>query len=355
MKKAQNPLASILLLNWNGIEYTRKCIETLLQTQYSPFEITVFDNGSANNEAEMLEKEFRNKITVIKNKTNIGYAEGMNALYKRTKGKYVVIVNNDMKFSKNWLMPLVTVLEENKKIAACQPKLLNLNSPGYFDYASAAGGFVDILGYPFARGRIFTYTEKDAGQYENIIKISWNGIFIARREVIDKTGLFNSIYFNYGEDMDLCFRIYGQGHFIASVPQSEVYHASGGTLKKDLVKKMFFHHRNNLILILINWPSNYLPFVIPIRVVLDLVAILYYLVIHFHAGSIGVIKAYISLLTMLKQIQKERAKTQKIIKIENIRLMPIYKGSIVWDYFILRKRKFDQVITNKEFYSLDSS
>lgn len=349
MKKAQKPLVSILLLNWNGIDFTNKCVVSLLKTNYRNREIILVDNGSFNNEAEKLQRKFKNQIRVVPLKENQGYAKGMNIAYENARGKYVMFVNNDMEFRSDWLDPLVSVLENNPAIGACQPKLVKLNDTKYFDYASAAGGYVDILGYPFARGRIFTNTEKDLGQYEKIIKISWNGIFLARREVLEKTGLFNSLYFNYGEDMDICFRIYGQGHYIVNVPKSVVYHESGGALKKDLVKKMFFHHRNNLILILINWPLQYLFFVVPVRMLLDLVAIFYYLAIDFQAGSKGVVKAYLSLLWMLSQIKKEREKTQKIIKKENRRLMPMYKGSIVWQYFILRKKTFREVIDESKY------
>ena len=346
------PKVSVLVLNWNGIFFTRRCLRSLILTQYPNFEIIVIDNGSDNNEAQNLIKEFKGKIKIIKNRKNVGYGIGMNIGYKHARGKYVVFINNDMEFSPLWLQPLVRVLEKNKKIGACQPKLISMRNKQYFDYASAMGGFVDILGYPFARGRIFTHIEKDGGQYQEIVKISWNGIFIARKELLKKTGLFNPIYFNYGEDMDLSFRIYGLGYLIVNVPQSVVYHYNAEALKKDMVRKMFYHHRNNLVLILINWPRRYLVFVLPIRFLLDIVAIFYYLGVNFIAGSIGVVKGYISLLTILPHVLRERKKTQKLIKKSNFFLMPIYKGSIVFQYFILGKKTFGEVITNKSMYSL---
>ncbi len=340
----EEPLVSILLLNWNGLDYTISCITSLLKVTYSNFEIIVVDNGSKNNEASVLKNKFGKKITVIALKKNLGYAGGMNVAYENSKGKYVMFVNNDMEFSSDYLDPLVTILETDKTIGACQPKIISLINKMYFDYSSAAGGYVDIFGYPFARGRIFFEVEKDKGQYDTIVKISWNGIFMVRREVLKKIGLFRSIYFNYGEDMDLSYRIYGAGYSIVNIPSSVVYHVSGGVLKKDLGKKMFFHHRNNIILLLINWPIHYLIFVLPVRIALDFISICYYLVVRFNAGAMGVIKGYISIIIMFDQIIKERQETRKVISDKNISQMPIYKGSIVWQYFILGKKTFAKII-----------
>lgn len=358
------PKVSILLLNWNGINFTRHCLKALLKTNYNNCEIILIDNGSQNNEGKLLEKEFSSKnnherngkfIRIIQNPYNLGYAEGMNYAYKYATGKYIMFVNNDMDFDKNWLSPLVKVLEKDRKIGACQPKLISITNKKKFDYASAAGGFVDIFGYPFARGRIFTHVEKDRGQYEDIVRISWNGIFIARKKVLEETGLFYSVYFNYGEDMDLCFRIYGKGYIIVNVPKSIVYHYSSGTLGKDMVKKMFFHHRNNLILIIVNWPMEYLFFALPIRIILDFLAIGYYLVVRFPAGAIGVCKAYISLLQKANEIYTVRKKAQKIINPLYIRKnMPIYKGSIILQHFLRGKKTFRQIIKDKKMYIYSS-
>lgn len=347
------PQVSLLMLNWNGIAYTRKSIQSLLKIKDCTYEIILVDNGSDNKEGDRLEEEFKNKITVIKNEKNLGYAQGMNIAYSQAKGDYIGVVNNDMEFKPDWLKIILAVLGKNKKIAACQPKLLNLKNKKYFDYASAAGGFIDIFGYGFARGRLFAEIEKDDGQYDEIIKIAWNGIFVVKKKVLEKIGFFKAIYFNYGEDMDLCYRMYGQGYIVVSVPSSIVYHLSGSALKKNMEKKMFFHHRNNLILILINWPINYLFFVLAIRFMLDIFSIFYYFAIHLREGAKGVVGAYISLFRILSQVIEERKRTQKLIDKKNIAQMPLYKGSIVWDFFVLRKKRFDEIIKDKNLYSID--
>jgi len=347
------PKVSLLILNWNGLEYTINCIKSLLKTDYPNFEIIVVDNCSDKDEGSMLKKEFKGKITVVKNKINLGYAGGMNVGYAHSSGEYIMFVNNDMEFEKDWLKPLVIIFIKNSTIGGCQPKLRHLINRESFDYAVAAGGFIDMFGYPFARGRIFTHVERDIGQYDQIIKISWCGIFLVRRKVLEKTGLFDPIFFNYGEDMDLCFRIYGQGYSIVNVPRSIGYHYGGGVLKKNLAKKMFFHHRNNLIFIFKNFEIKTILLVIIPRFALDFLSIFYYLYNGSMESSLAVVRAYISLLFLSRKILVSRRVSQSKIVKEKIRLMPVYKGSVIWDYFIRRKKTFRE-IANKDFLRIIS-
>src|SRR3990172_9674185 len=151
------PKVSLLILNWNGIEFTRKCLRSLLMTSYSNFEIILVDNNSDNREAEHLKKELENQDTrIIKSKKNLGYAGGMNLAARYAKGKYIMFLNNDMEFPRNWLMPLVDTLSSGSQLGACQPKIKDLKNNHHFEYAAAAGGFIDVFGYPFARGRFFS-------------------------------------------------------------------------------------------------------------------------------------------------------------------------------------------------------
>lgn len=338
------PKVSLLVLNWNGLKYTINCIKSLLQTDYPNFEIIVVDNCSDNDEGNILKKEFKGKITVIKNKVNLGYTGGMNVGYKHSSGEYIMFVNNDMEFEKDWLRPLIVVFINNPTIGGCQPKLKHLIDRQSFDYAVAAGGFIDIFGYPFARGRIFTHVEKDRGQYNSIIKIAWCGIFLVKREVLEKTGLFDPIFFNYGEDMDLCYRIYGQGYSIVNVPKSVGYHYGGGALKKNLAQKMFFHHRNNLIFIFKNFEIKTIILIMFPRFALDFLSIFYYLYNGSTESSLAVIRAYISFFLLSRKILVSRRVSQSKIVKEKIRLMPKYKGSVIWDYFIRRKKTFKEIM-----------
>lgn len=345
----KQPLVSFLMLNWNGISFTRKCLRSLLKTDYPNYEIIVVDNGSVKDEAAALEREFKKSIRVIRNEVNVGYAAGMNIAIKNSHGVYLMILNNDMEFGKNWLNPLVDTLKNNKDVGACQPKIKDLKKKNYFEAGGAAGGFMDIHGYPFARGRIFSTVEKDYGQYDEIVRISWAGVMLIKKEVLNKIGTFNPIYFNYGEDMDICYRIYGGGYLIVNIPSSIVYHVGGAALKKNMSKKFFFHHRNNIIVILINEKiSNALSILLP-RFFLDFITIFYYGLTGFPNLSISVVKAYGSIFMMFKEIMNERKIVQGRINHKYLKLMPIYKGSIVFKYFISKKRTFQHVIEDKYF------
>jgi GT2 family glycosyltransferase len=335
-----------LLLNWNGIAFTKKAIKSLLKTQYPNFEIIVVDNGSMNNEKEKLQNEFKKypNIRIFGNPLNLGYAAGMNAGFKHTKGELIMFLNNDMEFEKNWLNPLVKKLLSDKKIAMCQPKIKDLKAKDRFEYAAAAGGFIDIFGYPFARGRIFSKIEKDYGQYDNEKDIAWTGVFLTTKKVLKKIGLFDSIYFNYAEDVDLCFRAYANGYKIAYVPSSIVYHYGGGAMGKNLSRKMFYIHRNHLILILKNWEFKTLLIILVPRFLMDVATFFYYLVSGYSNFSLALIKAYMSLLSMSIGIYKSRNSISSRVRKNGMKKMPIYEGSIAWQYFVYRKNKFSQII-----------
>lgn len=338
------------MLNWNGLAYTVSCIRSLLKSDYKNFEIILFDNGSEKKEYEKIVRLFRNekKVFCFSNPINLGYAEGMNKAYKKSHGELIMISNNDMKYKKDCLSNLAKVLLQNKIVGICQPKLRNLGSEKRFDYSLAAGGYVDVFGYPFARGRIFTKVEKDHEQYDSLAKISWCGIFMVKKEVIKKIGFFNSIYFNYGEDMDFCFRAYSYGYTIMTSPSAIAYHVSGGVLKKNMLLKLYFHHRNNLILMLINWPFLYLLFIFPLRIMLDVITVFYYLSVNFSVGSYGILKAYFSLLTMFPDILEQRYKTMKKARYNLFRRIPYYSGSVAFEYFVMKKQYFHQL--NKRLF-----
>lgn len=340
------------MLNWNGIAYTRKCLTSLFATDYHNIEIIVVDNGSDQDEAGMLKKEFGKKITVISNKKNVGYAQGMNVAYEHSHGDMVMLLNNDMEFPRAWLSSLVRVLQVNPRAGGAQPKICDIANKSEFEYASAAGGFVDMFGYPFARGRIFYDIEKDTGQYEEKIRVSWAGILLLRRSVLEKIGLFDPIFFNYGEDMDLCMRIYRAGFEIINVPKSIVYHVGGAALKKNLRKKMFYHHRNNLIFILKNWPAGLLTLILIPRIFFDGMSAVFYLMRGFWDGFIAVFEAYVSLIGMLPQVFRQRAAVQSLRGQRNLARMPLYYGSVVVDYFLLGKKKFSDIIKDASFYNV---
>lgn len=347
------PKVSCLILNWNGLTFTQKCLRSLLKTNYPNIEIILLDNGSANNEAEKIKKQFGKKILVIENALNEGYAVGMNKAFRLAKGKYVMLLNNDMEFDKNWLIPLVNQLEEDDTIGACQPKVKDMVRTKYFEYAAGAGGFIDILGYPFARGRIFSTLEKDNGQYEDSISVGWAGIFLTRKKILDKIGLFDPIYFNYAEDVDFSIKLYNAGYKIIYVPTSIVYHYGGGVLGKNLERRMFFLHRNHIILVLKNWSFSLLCLLLIPRLLMDIASFFYYIKTGYQPAAKGLIKSYISLIPMFPKVIMARMRTKKKLSLQIT--MPLYKGSIAWDYFIRKKKTFNKIIKNMDLASIEQN
>lgn len=341
------PKVSFLLLNWNGFTFTQRCIKSLLKTNYPNFEIVVLDNGSSNKEAEKIMDKFHNNVKVVKSNLNMGYAAGMNMALSNASGDLIMVLNNDMEFGENWLMPLVEKIQSDKKIALCQPKIKDLKNKYFFEYAAACGGFIDIFGYPFARGRVFSYVEKDNGQYDTEIPVAWAGVFLAKKKVLEKVGFFDPMYFTYAEDVDLCWRIYGHGYKILSVPSSVVYHYGGGIIGKNLPRKMFYIHRNHLILLIKNWPTEKLILLLLPRIMFDMLSIVYYAVNGLPSFSLAILKAYVSLCRMLPLILASRRKINESIRRRAIKNMPIFRGSLVWEYFMKHRQTYDQLLKHR--------
>lgn len=223
----QLPPVTIVVLNYNGIADTRKCIRSLLKISYPNFSITVVDNGSTMNEAKLLSRQFRDRrIEIVRFPKNFGFTEGNNKILRSVKTKYVVLVNNDVTVTPDFLEPLIVAMEQSKKIALAQPKILWTKNKKYFDYSGACGGYLDTLGYPFTRGRVFNTLEKDTGQYNTIVDIFWasGAAMVVRTSIFKKIGYFDSVFFNYMEEIDLCFRINKAGYRIVCIPDTYVYH-----------------------------------------------------------------------------------------------------------------------------------
>lgn len=340
---AKQPKVTIVILNHNGFKDTFFCLTTLLKTKYSNFHIIVVDNGSKDDESALLKKIFKNKrINFLRFKKNLGFTGGNNRILKTINTKYVVLLNNDVEVSLDWLSPLVKRMEKDDKIAVIQPKILWLTNKKYFDYAGACGGFIDIFGYPFTRGRMFNTIEKDKGQYDSLMRVLWasGAAMMIRKSVLDKIGLFDERFFNYMEEIDLCYRINKAGFKVFCEPKSLVYHKVGATASKNDLKKRFWEHRNNLLFTIKNFPSGKLAIIFIPRLFLEFVSIFYYLSIKRGDYALAVILSQFSLMYMapavlIKKITSRKGKT----KLRGL----IYPGSISFSYFILRKRKFSQI------------
>lgn len=334
------PLVSIIILNFNGLTDTFKCLNSLKKTKYKNIEIIVIDNGSENNEAINIKARFGNFIQIYRLNKNKGFTGGNNWALKKTQGKYIVLLNNDTTVESSWLDPLVEKMDSDKKIAVAQPKIRMLNKKNYFDYAGAAGGYIDKYGYPFTRGRIFNTQEKDIGQYDNECDIFWasGSACIIRKSFINKVGgLFNPNLFNYMEEIDFCWRCWRKGYRVVFVPKSLIYHKGAATAGKNIVQKRFWEHRNNLYILLRNLERKNLLKILPVRFFLELITYVYYIVSRQQIFLISLSKAHVDFIKNGFYIRLLRNR-----KLNNTKA-PIYPGSIIFDHYIKKIKTYDSL------------
>jgi len=263
---------AVVILNWNGKKWLEKFLPTLIK--YSQ-EATIFiaDNASTDNSISFTKKHFP-EVKIIINETNGGYSKGYNDALKKIQAEYFVLINSDIKVTKNWLNPIIHLMDSEKTISACQPKLLDYNNTSRFEYAGASGGFIDNLGYPFCRGRIFQSIETDKQQYNDAIEVFWATgacLFVRSSHFWEVEGL-DEDFFAHQEEIDLCWRLKNKGYKIMVEPKSVVYHVGGGTLQSDSPFKTYLNFRNNLCMLFKNLPINSLFVILPVRLFLDGIA-----------------------------------------------------------------------------------
>ncbi len=262
-----------MILNWNGKNYLEQFLPSVLATTYSNKEIVVIDNASGDDSLAFLQHYYP-QVRIISNSENAGFAGGYNQGLKQVTADYYVLLNSDVEVQPGWVDPVIRLMESNKAIGACQPKLLQYADKTAFEYAGAAGGWIDALGYPFARGRVFDHCEKDNGQYNDAVPIAWasGAAFFIRASLYQELGGFDERFFAHMEEIDLCWRLQNSGQEIWYCPDSVVYHVGGGTLPKGSFRKVFLNYRNNLIMLAKNLPLLRFCWVFPLRLALDAVA-----------------------------------------------------------------------------------
>ena len=336
MEKQSKKIA-VLILNWNGVKLLETYLPTVVKYNSSEAEIIVVDNASKDNSIFFLKNTYPN-LKRIEFKENYGFAKGYNKAINHITHKYVVLLNSDVRVTKNWLQAPINFLNLNTDYAACQPKILDDKTPLKFEYAGASGGFIDTLGYPFCRGRIFKSLEDDNGQHDQIKDIFWasGAALFTRREVYLKLGGLDESFFAHQEEIDLCWRILNEGHKIACIPQSIVYHLGGASLDKSRPKKTFLNFRNNLVMLLKNLPLYALP-IIFIRLVLDGFAGIKFITEGKIFHSFAILKAHISFYLKIPSTIIKRRKTSTISS--EIK----YKGSILTDYYLKGNKRFNDL------------
>ena len=325
---------AVVILNWNG----EKLLEQFLPSiaKYSPeAEIYVADNASTDDSVSYL-KAFFPTVKIIQNESNLGFAEGYNEALKHVDSDIFALVNSDIEVTENWLKPIIATFENEPKTAIIQPKLLDFKRKEYFEYAGAAGGFIDKYGYPYCRGRVFDTLEKDNGQYDDNCEIFWasGACFFIRSSVYKELNGFDADFFAHQEEIDLCWRAFNKGHKIKYNSQSVVYHVGGATLQQGNPKKTFLNFRNSLLMLLKNLPKNRLHWILFCRFVLDGLAGIQFLFQGKFQHFWAILKAHFSFYSLYPIHYKKRdfIQSEKYYKIK----------SIVFQYYVKAGKVFEK-------------
>ena len=334
---------SVVILNYNGEQFLQKYLPSIIEfSQNSTTEIVVADNKSTDNSLEVLKTQFPN-IKTIELDCNYGFAEGYNRALQKLDSQYFVLCNSDVLLKSDAVSPLIKILENDSQTAVVMPKIKSMTTPKNFEYAGAAGGFIDMFGYPFCRGRILTNIEQDNGQYNKNCEIFWaSGAFMAvRADIFKKYGGFDANFFAHMEEIDFCWRIKNIGYKIVYCADAEVFHLGGGTLTQGNPQKLFLNYRNSLKMLFKNLSNKKLFPILFIRMTLDgFSAVVYLLQLKFKYFW-AVVKAHIALYANLKTLFKQRKELKKLIK--NYNHKEILNGSIIFKCLIKKQTEYSKL------------
>ncbi|MVN91174.1 glycosyltransferase family 2 protein [Mucilaginibacter aquatilis] len=347
------PKVAVVILNWNGLKFLQQFLPSVLQSTYPNMEVVVGDNGSTDGSVEFLKSRYTNEVTVLQNDENYGYTGGYNRIISRVTADYFVLLNSDIEVIPGWIEPIIEMMEADDSIAAAAPKILAYHNKNHFEHAGAAGGFIDKLGYPFCRGRLFYEIEQDNGQYDQSGEIFWasGAALFIRSKCWQRAGGFDERFFAHMEEIDLCWRLKNMGYKIMYCAQSVVYHVGGGTLNVENPFKTYLNFRNNLWLIQKNMPFFKASWVISVRMWLDLVALIRFMGEGKRKDAWAVSKAHQSFV--LSFLRKSKSRKPASNNLNTVTTSPnlagIYKRSIVSDFFVKKKKMFTD-LNPKDFH-----
>lgn len=333
---------AIVILNWNGAHMMRTYLPTVIKNSPEA-EVIIADNASSDDSLKMLASDFPEIRTIVLDK-NYGFAEGYNKAFKQVEAEYYLLLNSDVDVPEGWLAPLLDFMESHPEAAACQPKLRAIKDRESFEYAGAAGGFIDKYGYPFCRGRIFETVEKDHGQYDRNMEILWATgacMMVRSKDYWDAGGL-DGRFFAHNEEIDLCWRIRLLGRKIYCVTDSVAFHLGGGTLPKGNPRKTFLNFRNNLTMLYKNLPDSELHHVMRIRFFLDWLAAFQMLILGRSLGDFkAVIQGRREFNRWKHDFDNDRKHIQATRKVN--RIPEIFEKSLLWQYYAKGKKLFSQL------------
>jgi hypothetical protein len=337
---------AVVILNWNGLEYLKKFLGKVVDYSSSPgTAIFVVDNGSSDHSSDWVEKNHPS-VKIIRLEKNLGFAEGYNVALRQISAEYYILLNSDIEVTQGWSDKLTSFMDMNPDAAACQPKILSWNDNSYFEYAGAAGGFLDKYGYPFCRGRAFNHTEQDNGQYDTLKEVLWTSgaCMIVRSSAWHECSGFDPDFFAHMEEIDLCWRFLLAGYSLYFYPLSVVYHVGGGVLPYGSPFKTYLNFRNNLFLLYKNLPDDKLHKVLFVRKILDGIAGIVFLL----SGKPGNLKAvWKAHMDYYKSIKSLKTKREKILrkypeKVDNL----ILNKSLIFEFYIRRRKTYSKIFDN---------
>ena len=328
---------AVVILNWNGEGFLKQFLPSVIQHS-NDANIIVADNASTDNSISYL-NSLVNAVKIIQLDKNYGFTGGYNKALKQIDAEYFVLLNSDVQVTAGWIQPIIDLMDSNKAIGICQPKIKAFHQATHFEYAGASGGFIDWMGYPFCRGRLFNDLELDSGQYNDTIEVFWatGACMFIRSDLYNKLGGLDENFFAHMEEIDLCWRAHLLGQKVMVVPKAEVFHVGGGTLPKNNPRKTFYNFRNNLMMLYKNLPASKLISVIFMRLLLDGVAGIKFMLQGDFNDTLAVIKAHFAFYgSLLKGNLKRSQHTANSPE-------TIYNKSILWAYFIKGIKNYNQL------------
>jgi GT2 family glycosyltransferase len=332
---------AVVILNWNGVSFLEKYLPGVLKSCKGIAELIVADNASTDTSVEFIERNFPS-VRIIKLPKNNGFTGGYNESLKLVNSEYYVLLNSDVEVKDDWISPVIRLMDSNKNIAACQPKILSQARPKEFEYAGAAGGYIDKYGYPFCRGRIFNSIEEDLGQYNDSRRIFWatGACMFVRANCFHELNGFDPHFFAHMEEIDLCWRMQQKGYEIWYCAESKVYHVGGGTLPKNNPKKTYYNFRNNLFLLYKNVPKAQFKKILFYRRIFDSIAALKFLISNGRADCSAVFRAHKDFNSGKKRYEGEYSDIH-LSDIQSNKM--VLQKSILFTYYMRGIQKFSEL------------
>jgi GT2 family glycosyltransferase len=334
-----HPPVGIGILNWNGRKYLEQFLPYLQDLSYPRYTVYVIDNASSDDSLAFVRRHYPS-IKIIETGGNLGFAGGYNHAFREMPEPYLLMLNSDVEVTPGFLEPLVALMENDERVAACQSKILSHHNRDSFEHGGACGGMIDVLGYSFCRGRIFDTVEQDNGQYATA-EVFWAGgacSLIRRSAYMEVKGMYEYFFMHF-EEIDLCWRFHSEGYKVFCSNESVVYHVGGGSLSYQSPKKTLYNFRNNLVMCYRNAPASYKIWWLPVRMLTDLVSVVFFLLKGQGVHALAVVRAYAQFIKWIFT-----GRTQRPEKKSSLTELPqVFKHSIIAQYFLAKHKTYSSI------------